>query len=170
MWTLTRDDAATKPRPDIHTKKYMFAVLWNPLGFHSVDKLRTSAKIESYGFTANDLGLLEQKVFPTGRNPQANRLTIHLDNRSIQTSRTTEEYATQHDLIRLQHPLYSPDLAPSDFYLFPTIKEKPKDIQMADEEDLFYPLQETLKCISGKYLDKVFGIWINRFMIVSSGD
>jgi histone-lysine N-methyltransferase SETMAR len=140
MWTLTRDDIATKPRPDIHTKKSMFTVLWNPLVFHVVDKLRTGAKMESNYFITNVLGLLEQKNFPTGRNPHAKRLTIHPGNRSIHTSRTAEEYIGQHNMIRLQHPPYSPDLAPSDFYLIPATEEKPQTIQITDEEDLFYRL------------------------------
>jgi hypothetical protein len=41
--------------------------------------------------------------------------------------------------------------------LFLTIKEKPKDIQMTDEEDMFYRLQEILTRISRKELDMVFG-------------
>jgi hypothetical protein len=49
-------------------------------------------------------------------------------------------------------------------------KKKPKDIQIADEEDLFSQLQEKFNSISGKELDKVFGTWINRLMIVSKGD
>jgi hypothetical protein len=40
--------------------------------------------------------------------------------------------------------------------LFPIIKEKLKDIQMVDEEDLFYRFAEYLTSISCKELDKVF--------------
>jgi hypothetical protein len=54
--------------------------------------------------------------------------------------------------------------------LCPTIKEKPKDIQMADEEDLLYRLREILNSISAKELDQIFGTWINRLMIVNRGD
>jgi hypothetical protein len=115
MWTLTRDDVGTKPRSDVHTKKVMFPVIWNPLGFHVIDKLPTGAKTDSDYFTTSLLRSCEQKVFPTGRNPYAKRLTIHVDNFSIQTSRTTEEYIRQHNVIRIQHPPYSPDCAPGDF-------------------------------------------------------
>jgi histone-lysine N-methyltransferase SETMAR len=121
-------------------------------------------------FTTNVLGPLEQKLFPTGGNPHAKRLTIHLDNSSIHTSRTTEEYIRQHNMIRLQHPPYSPDLARSDFDLFPTIKEKPKDIQMADDENLSYRLHELFNSIFRRELDKLFGTWINRLVIVSRGE
>jgi hypothetical protein len=170
MWTLTRDDVATKRTPDIHTKKSMCTVVWNPLGFDVVDKLGTGAKMESDYFTRNLLGLLEQKVFPTGGNPHAKRLTILLGNCSVHPSRTTEECIRQHNMIRLQHPLCSLDFAPSEFDLFPTIKEKPKAIQMVGKEDLFYRLRDMLNSISRKELDKVFDTWINRFMIVSRGD
>jgi hypothetical protein len=50
------------------------------------------------------------------------------------------------------------------------MKEKLKDIQLVDEEDLFYRLQEIVNSISRKELDQVFGTWINRFMIVSRGN
>jgi hypothetical protein len=61
-------------------------------------------------------------------------------------------------------------LPPGDFSLFPTIKERLKNIQMVEEEDLFYRLQELLNGISCKELDQVVGTWINRLMIVSHGD
>jgi hypothetical protein len=80
MWTRTRDDVATKPKHDIHTTKFMFTVLWNPLGFHVIDKLPTGARMNSEDFTTNILAPLEQKIFPSGRKPHAKRLTIHLDN------------------------------------------------------------------------------------------
>jgi hypothetical protein len=32
------------------------------------------------------------------------------------------------------HPPYSPDLAPGDFYLFLTVKEKLERVQLADED------------------------------------
>jgi hypothetical protein len=167
MWTLGRDDVATKPRYDVHTKKFMRTLIWNPLGFHVLDKLPIGGKMDSDYFTTNILESLEQKVILTGRNPHVKWLTIQVDNGSIHMARTIEEYIRQQNMTRLQHPPYSPDFASSNFYLFLTIKEKPKDIQMADEEDLFYRLEDILNRISRKELDEVFGTWINRLMIVS---
>jgi hypothetical protein len=37
---------------------------------------------------------------------------------------------------RVQHPGYSPDLAPSDFFLFRFLKEKLREISLTYEEDL----------------------------------
>jgi hypothetical protein len=73
-------------------------------------------------------------------------------------------------MLRLRHPPYSPDRALSDFSCSPIIKEKLKDIRMVDEGALFHRLHELLKAIPRKELDKVFGTWIHRLMIVSQGD
>jgi hypothetical protein len=63
-------------------------------------------------------------------------------------SGATEVYMTEHSMIRLKHLPCSSDLTPNDFYLFPTIKERLKDIQMVDEEDLFYRLKDFLMAVS----------------------
>jgi hypothetical protein len=47
--------------------------------------------------------------------------------------------------------------------------KKLKHIEMADEEDLFYRLQELLNDIPIRELRKVFAAWINRLVDVSKG-
>jgi hypothetical protein len=80
MWTLPRDDVATKPKHDIHMKKFMFPVMWNSLGFHVVDKRPTGAKMSSDSSTTNIFEPLEQKMFPAGRRLHLKRLTLHFGN------------------------------------------------------------------------------------------
>jgi hypothetical protein len=63
-----------------------------------------------------------------------------------------------------------PDVAPSDFYSFPTVKEELKDIKMVDEKDLFYRLQAVLNDIPIRELHKVFTAWIKRVVDLSQGD
>jgi hypothetical protein len=50
MWTLSRDDVATKPRHDIQSKKFMFTIIWNPRGFYIVDRLPNDTKMNSVYF------------------------------------------------------------------------------------------------------------------------
>jgi hypothetical protein len=44
----------------------------------------------------------------------------------------------------MPRPLYLPDFASSDFYLFPTVKGKLERIQMHQEDQLFECLQAIL--------------------------
>jgi histone-lysine N-methyltransferase SETMAR len=107
-------------------------------------------------FTENIMGPLEEKIFSDGRAVHERRLVVHMDNAPIHNCVMTTSFLADHNLVRLQHPPYSPDLSSSDFYLFPTVKEKLKDIGMVDGEDLFYGLQELLNDIPIRELHKVF--------------
>jgi hypothetical protein len=69
------------------------------------------------------------------------RFVVQLVNAPVHNYGMTTSFLADQNMVRLQHPPYSPDLAPSDFYLFPTVKEKPKDMEIVDEENVFYRLQ-----------------------------
>jgi hypothetical protein len=152
----------------LHTEIHVYSDL-DPLGFQVADKLPTGTKMNSDYFITNILEPLKQKIFPNGREPHAKRLTVHLDNSSIHTSGASEVFMARHNIRRLNNPPCSPDLAPSDFYLFSTIQERRTDIQMVDEEDLFYQLLELLSEILVRELRKVFDTWIKRLMAVTRG-
>jgi histone-lysine N-methyltransferase SETMAR len=134
MWVLAGDDLVTRPRSDIQTAKFMFTVMWNSLGFHVIDKVPTSAKMNSEYFTTNIFARLAEKIFPERRTAHAKRLIVHMDNCSIHRSGGTEDYRKQNNMMRFRHPPYSPKLAPSDFGLFPGVKEKLKRIRKVDEQ------------------------------------
>jgi hypothetical protein len=51
---------------------------------------------------------------------------------------------------------YSADLALSDFYLFPTVKQKLERTQVADEDEFLESLQAILRGIDQKELNRVF--------------
>jgi hypothetical protein len=67
----------------------------------------------------------------------------------------------------MPHSPYLSDLAPSDFYLFATVKEKLERIQVADEDQLFDCLQEILSGIDHGELDGVLQAWMRRVQEVS---
>jgi hypothetical protein len=70
----------------------------------------------------------------------------------------------------MPHPLYSPDLAPSDLYLFPTVKEKLEWIRLADEDQFFECLQEILRALDQQELNTVFQAWVYQVQEVSEGN
>jgi transposase len=114
----------------------MFTVVWNPLGFHVIDKLPTGARMNRECFTINVLARLEKEIFPEGRTAHAQRLiTVYMNNCSIHTSGATEDCMKQNNMLRVRYQPYSPGLVPCDFYLFPSVKEELKKIRMFDEDD-----------------------------------
>ena len=52
-----------------------------------------------------------------------NSWILHQDNAPAHTALSEREFLATKQIAVLEHPAYSPDLAPSDFFLFPKIKE-----------------------------------------------
>jgi hypothetical protein len=134
MWTLSRDNLVTKPRHDIQSRVFMFTIIWNPNNFYIIDRLPNHNKMNSAYFVTNMLIPIEQVIFPGGRMPHERRLVVHFDSCSVHTSRVSTGWLEEHSILRTPHQPYSPDLASTDFYLFVTVKEKLKRIQLADED------------------------------------
>jgi hypothetical protein len=122
MWTPSRDNAITKLRLDIQNRKFLFTIIWNRNGFYVIDRLPNHIKMNSAYFMTNILILLEQIIFPRGRTPHEKRFMVHLDNCSVHTSRASTDWLEEHNILHMLHPPYSPNLASSSFYLFPTVK------------------------------------------------
>ena len=51
-----------------------------------------------------------------------NKLILHQDNAPAHNALSVKEFLANKNITVLEHPPYSPDLAPCNFYLFPKIK------------------------------------------------
>jgi histone-lysine N-methyltransferase SETMAR len=49
---------------------------------------------------------------------------FHCDNALVHMAAVVQEWFAAHNIQRLEHPPYSPDLAPADFFLFWRVKEE----------------------------------------------
>jgi hypothetical protein len=63
----------------------------------------------------------------------------------------------------VQYPAYSPDFAPSDFFLFGYLKEKLTDLDCRSREDLKNAITSIFTKIDKEILVAVFVSWIERF-------
>jgi histone-lysine N-methyltransferase SETMAR len=170
MWMLSKENAIIKPKHQIQSKKFIFTVRWNPTGFYVVDRVPNDTKTNSAYFVINLLTPLQQAIFPQRRALHQKRLVIHLDNCSIHTSRASREWLKEHDMLRIPQPPYSLDLAPSDFYLFPIVKERLERTQVAEKDQFFESLQGILRSIDQGELNKLFQAWVVRVQEISEGN
>jgi hypothetical protein len=63
---------------------------------------------------------------------------------------------------RIFHPAYSPDLAPSDFFLFGRLKRKLTEYEISDRQRLESAIIYIFDGIGQKTFIAVFETWINR--------
>ena len=61
---------------------------------------------------------------------------FHQDNAPVPNSILVTDYLTKMGIKTVPHPLYSPDIAPYDFWLFPKLKEKLRGCRYETIEEL----------------------------------
>ena len=61
---------------------------------------------------------------------------MHHDNAPAHTALSVREFLATKQITLLEHPVYSPDLAHDDFFLFPKIKEISKGRHFDDIDDI----------------------------------
>ena len=73
-----------------------------------------------------------------------------------QRTKSKEEFLATKQINVLEHPAYSPDLAPSDFFLFPKIKEILKGRHFDDTDDIRNNTTAALKAIPQNQFQNTF--------------
>ncbi|GBO18478.1 hypothetical protein AVEN_231257-1 [Araneus ventricosus] len=74
------------------------------------------------------------------------------DNAPPHRALIVKKYLTRHSVTNLEHPPYSSDLAPADFYLLPRLKMKLKGHRFVDSDEVIEATEGPLK----KWIPGVF--------------
>jgi histone-lysine N-methyltransferase SETMAR len=120
------------------------------------------ASFNASWFTDGNLVLLHEKFFPGWWSVGGSKLVVHIGNTPAHNSRMTQNLCGHNPLKRLPHPPYSPDIYPSDFYLFEKAKSALIGREVPDEIDLLTEVTETLSGMSDAELQRIFRSWIER--------
>ena len=94
-------------------------------------------------------------------------LKLHWDNARPHTSQATTEALQQAGLVIVPQPPYSPDLAPSDFFLFGYLKWKLNGEKFGDGNELLSRLREEIEMIVPKVFTDTFAEWERRLRVVT---
>jgi hypothetical protein len=88
---------------------------------------------------------------------------MHLQNARPHNSKKSNECLTEFRARRVPHPVYSPDLAPSDFFLFGTVKAELQNYEIHSREDLILAIRTVFGQIFKETLISVYVSWMKRF-------
>jgi hypothetical protein len=90
------------------------------------------------------------------------KLLVHVDNVPLYRPLASANFLHAHGIRKAPHPPYSPDFAPSDFYLLGYVKHCLVGASFADAGDLFEVVGMVLGRIQKTTLEAVFLEWIER--------
>ncbi|CAH1999392.1 unnamed protein product [Acanthoscelides obtectus] len=93
-------------------------------------------------------------------NPER-RIIIHQGNASSHTTQITRQYLTE----VLDHPPYSPDLSPNDFFTFPEIKNRLRGQRFQSPEEAVYAFKNAVLDLPANEWNKCFENWFERMQM-----
>ena len=94
------------------------------------------------------------------RAPLLPTMLFHHDNAPSHRASTTQQTIDRRSIEVLGHPPYSPDLAPCDFFLFPTLKKILRGRQFDNVADLQRAVQSAIASLGPSAYQNCFYSWI----------
>jgi histone-lysine N-methyltransferase SETMAR len=161
LWAKPDAEIPERERYTAQSQKVMLTIVWNAGGFHLVNILSNGFKFNaSYSVTQTLDPRSKWRITQIGRINR--KLIVHADNTRPDTAKMTSQFMEQNSMPRAPYPAYSPDLAPSDFYLFGYVKQLLSGCQFADQDSLLQAVSDILAGIGKIILESVFHNWMER--------
>lgn len=168
-WSLSIEDVPQRVQKKIQTIKFMVTVMFSKNHLFLVNVLPEGESYNSDYFTQVVLAqTLSEYQLLTNRK----KALIHLDNCRVHNSKKSKQWFDENRVQRIPHPPYSPDLAPSDYFLFGYLKDQLVNVILDGPEQLEAALTEMIREIPRDIMDNVFNSWIERCneIIGANGD
>lgn len=149
MWILNGSERPKIPKKTIKSKKVMISVFWSRQGIKTIVPLPEDTKFDKEFFRDNVVKKLLQ-------NDDRKHKIFHFDNAR---PHLIDDYLKKKKITKLPHPPYSPDLAPSDFFLFGYLKMKLEGWTFKTEKGLLKKINSILYEIPKEMFQNAFKEW-----------
>jgi len=134
QWTEAGCSAPKQVKSERSAKKVMASVFWDAKGILLIDYLEKGKTINSE-YYCNLLDQLNEKIREKRPGLQHKKIIFHQDNAPAHKSVLTMAKFNELKYELLEHPPYSPDLAPSDYYLFRNLKQFVRGKRFSSNEE-----------------------------------
>ena len=128
-----------KTRPS--AGKVMATVFWDAKGVIMLDFLPKRSTITGM-YYANLLDQLRTAIREKRRGKLSKGVLLQLDNERVHTCKVAMDVVKRNEYELIPHPAYSPDLAPSDFFLFPNLKTDIRGLHFRSDEEVVTAVEE----------------------------
>lgn len=115
--------------------KLMATVFWDSKGILMIEYTEKGHSITAASY-ANTLRNLKKAIKEKRRGKLTAGVLLLHDNAPVHTGRIAKAAVRDCGFEEINHPPYSPDLAPSDYFLFPNLKKDLRGKRFSDDEKL----------------------------------
>ena len=160
-WCAEGEPPETAPQRTISSEKSLVCVFWTMRGPLLVAALDTRETYTSET-AVRLLDQLDASVRAQGNEMGIRGMRLHWDNARPHFSRLTQSVIGRLGVSIVPHPPYSPDLAPSDFFLFGYLKNLMKGEKFLDRSTLETKIWDLMAQIPETTFQKVVNSWKKR--------
>ena len=132
-WVAPGDMPKPRVKPDLHSKT-MICVWWDWEGMVHWKMLERNATVNKELYIAQ-LHRVNEAIQLKSPHQQGQTILLH-ENARPHVAQVIKATHQELEWEVLQHPLYSPDLAPTDYYLFRSLSNHMRGVTFNNEEDL----------------------------------
>lgn len=134
-WKHRGSPTPKRPKAEKSAGKVMMSVFWDKDGVLLLDFLPRGHTLTGE-YYANLMQRLREAIKSKRRGKLSRGVLLLHDNAPVHKSRVAASAIRQCGFEELNHPPYSPDLAPSDFYLFGILKKRFRGQRFDSDEEV----------------------------------
>lgn len=169
-WVLKSEDPGEIVAPTNYQRKNMISIYISKTGNFLIDIMPEGMKFNSLYFCNMIIPQLVDFAYPNGKKAGQKNWILHFDNAPSHKSKLSMETLKKFPFRILPNPIYSPDVAPLDFGIFGTVKEKMPNATFDDPEELKEQITEILNELGPAYIKQLFETWEERLReVIRSG-
>lgn len=159
QWVFPDEDKPTKVKRGRSASKQMVASFFGRTGHVATVALPPDSTVNAEWYTTQCLRAVLIKV--REKRPKGG-IILHHDNARPHIANRTTEYLKANGVEILHSPSNSPDLAPCDFFLFPTIKNKMRGLQYNSPEEAIEAYEKNVSEVTPEQWAQCFKDWFLR--------
>jgi len=160
-WLGSHESRPKRPKDQRSAGKVMASVFWDAHGIIFIDYLQ---KGRSYGrVLCSVIGQLNDEIKKKRPHMVKKKVLYHHDNAPSHTSSKAMAKLEQLRFELVAHPPYSPDLAPSDYYLFPNLKRWLQGKRFRSNEEVIAETEAYFEGLDVSYYRKDIELLENRY-------
>lgn len=161
QWHKKGSDPPKKFKVTPSAGKIMATVFWDSKGILLIEYTKKGETINAEKYSTT-LRRLRVAIKEKRRGMLAKKVLLLHDNAPVHTARLSKAAVRECGFEEINHPPYSPDLAPSDYFLFPNLKKDLRGKRFTDDNELKSAINEHFSGQEENYFFKEIEKLISR--------
>ena len=143
QWVGPRSPRPKKFKTQPSAGKVMATVFWDAKGVIMLDFLPKRSTITGV-YYANLLDQLRTTICEKRQGKLSKGVLLQQDKARVHTCKAAMDAVERNGYELIPHPAYLPDLAPSNFFLFPNLKKDIRGLHFWSDEEVVTAVEETV--------------------------